>query len=110
MRGHHVLDIADLLTPDETDEPDGAGSCGDGRDSGTGNGTGTAGTGGRPREAGGSPAGARPPAATARHTAAPADGPSGPSAADGPAAVVSRLPRGTPSPARRTVHPPRRSP
>ncbi|MET8124937.1 ADP-ribosylglycohydrolase family protein [Streptomyces sp. NPDC005065] len=85
MRGHHVLDIAELLTPDETDEPDGAGNGGD---SGIGNGHGTgavggAGGAGRSREAGGT----RPD--TARHTAAPLDRPSGPSAADGPAAVVS---------------------
>ncbi|MET7524133.1 ADP-ribosylglycohydrolase family protein [Streptomyces sp900116325] len=91
MRGHHVLDIAELLTPDETDEPDGAGSCWDGGDSGTGNGngSGTAGPAGGAREARTTTAGARPPAAEAGHTTAPADGPAGPSAADGPAAVVS---------------------
>ncbi|MGC5001666.1 ADP-ribosylglycohydrolase family protein [Streptomyces sp. DT203] len=86
MRGHHVLDIAELLTPDETDEPDGAENGGNRGDSWTGNGHGTGaadGTGG----AGGTSVGTRP--ATARHAAAHADGPSGPSAADGPAAVVS---------------------
>ncbi|MEV8207854.1 ADP-ribosylglycohydrolase family protein, partial [Streptomyces sp. NPDC079189] len=89
MRGHHVLDIAELLTPDETDETEGAGNGGNGRDSGTGNGhgTGAAGGAGRSHEAGGSSVGTRP--ATARHTAAPVEGPSGPSAADGPTAVVS---------------------
>jgi hypothetical protein len=76
MRGHHVLDIAELLTPDETDETDGAGNGGNRRDSGIGNGHGT-----------GAAGGTRP--ATALHAAAPVDGPSGPSAADGPAAVVS---------------------
>lgn len=91
MRGHHVLDIAELLTPDEADEPDGATSRRDGGDSGTGNGngSGTAAPAGGAREAGTTTAGTRPPAAEARHTAAPAYGPAGPSAADGPAAVVS---------------------
>ena len=89
MAGHHVLDIAELLTPDEADEPDGATSrwtvrprdrqrVRHGR------------PGRRPaREAGTATAGTRPPAAEARHTAAPTDGPAGPSAADGPAAAAS---------------------